>query len=46
MSTFWNANIMDYFDTHNISLQKNDIYAEFLKYIHTGAPQKIKSIPK
>lgn len=33
MSTFWSANVMDYFDTHNISLQKNGIYADFWEYI-------------
>ena len=39
MSTFGNANIMDYFDTHNISLQKIDIYADFFEYTHTGGPK-------
>ena len=33
MTTFWSANIMDYFDTRNISLQKTDIYARFWEYI-------------
>ena len=33
MTTFWSANIMDYFDTRNILLQKNSIYADFWEYI-------------
>lgn len=32
MTTFWSGNIMDYFDTGNILLQKNSIYADFLEY--------------
>jgi hypothetical protein len=32
---------MDYFDTHNILLQKNDNYADFLEYTHTGGPKNL-----
>ena len=32
MPIFWNTKIVDYFDMHNIQLQKNDIYADFLEY--------------
>ena len=33
MSTLGSANIMDYFDTHNILLQKNGIYADLWEYL-------------
>jgi hypothetical protein len=35
---------MDYFDTHNILLQKNDNYADFLEYTHTGGPKNFYTI--